>query len=90
MTMARSRDLFITFQFSLSPIPTNWKPAASVFSGRVQSASTVSYDTQNGTSNWDASACSGLVVYTDMGPIVYHLLMDVQHEARYATIGDSI
>jgi hypothetical protein len=90
MTMARSRDFFVTFQFPLSPIATDWKSAASVFSGRVQSASTISYDSQSGIANWDAYTWSGLVVHTNMGHIIYHLPMDVQHEARFATIGNSI
>lgn len=88
--MVRSRDLFVTFQFSLSPTATDWKSAASVLSGRVQSASTIFYDSQSGIANWGASAWSGLVVHTNMGHIIYHLPMHVQHEARYATIGNSI
>ena len=90
MTMARSGDLFVTFQFSFSSTVTDWKPAASVFSGRVQSTSTIFYDSQSGIANWDASSWSWLVVHTNMGNIIYHLPMDVQHEARYATIGNSI
>lgn len=90
MTMARSRDLFVTFQFSLSPTATDWKSAASVFSGRVQSASTIAYDLQSGIAHWDTSAWGGLVVHINMGHIIYHLPMDVQHEGRYATIGNGI
>lgn len=90
MTMARSRDLFVAFQFSFPPTATNWKSAASVFSGGVQSASTIFYDSQSRIANWDASAWSGLVVHTNMDHIIYHLSMDVQHKARYATIGNSI
>jgi hypothetical protein len=88
-SVTRSRDLFITFQFSLSPTATNWKSATSVFSGRVQSASTFSYDSQNGVENWDVSDGSRSVVCADMGPVIYGLPMDVPHEARYATIGNN-
>ena len=90
MTLARFRDLFVMFQFSLSPTATDWKSTASVFFGRVQSTSTISYDSQNGISAWNATAWSGLVVHADMGPTIYHLSMDVPDEARYATIGNSI
>jgi hypothetical protein len=89
MTITRFRDLFVTFQFPLSSTTTDWKSAASVFSGRVLSASTIFYDSQSGIANWDSSAWGGLVVHTNVGHIIYHLPMDVQHEARNTTIGNS-